>query len=64
MLKDVIRDLYRVLRLVHTRDSDDIVRLHAQLAMEEIDSITKEFLLPKLNLTKRIYVADLPPNQF
>ncbi|XP_068211675.1 transport and Golgi organization protein 6 homolog isoform X2 [Palaemon carinicauda] len=64
VLKDVIRNLYRVLRLVQTRDPDDIVRLHAQLAIEEIDSITREFLLPKLNLTKRMYVADIPPKEF
>ncbi|XP_066983576.1 transport and Golgi organization protein 6 homolog isoform X2 [Macrobrachium rosenbergii] len=64
VLKDLIRDLYRVLRLVHARDPDDVVRLHTQLAIEEIDNITKEFLLPKLNLTKRIYVADIPPRDF
>lgn len=64
VLKDVMRDLYRSLRFIHFTDTDDVVRLHAQLAMTEIDTITKQFLLPKLSLTKRIYVADLPPNTF
>ncbi|KAK7080604.1 Transport and Golgi organization protein 6 [Halocaridina rubra] len=64
VLKDVIRDLYRVLRLVNARDPDDVVRLHTQVAIEEIDAITKEFLFPKLNLTKRIFVADVPPSNF
>ncbi|XP_071523872.1 transport and Golgi organization protein 6 homolog isoform X2 [Panulirus ornatus] len=64
VLKDVMRDLYRSLRFIHFTDTDDVVRLHAQLAMTEIDTITKQFLLPRLSLTKRIYVADLPPNTF
>ncbi|XP_042213456.1 transport and Golgi organization protein 6 homolog [Homarus americanus] len=64
VLQEVIRDLYRVLRLIHATDPDDVVRLHAQLAMGEIDTITRQFLLPKLNLTKRIYVTDVPPNSF
>lgn len=64
VLKDVIRDLYRALRLVYTTDPDDVVRLHAQLAMEEIDTITRAFLLPKLSLSKKIYVTEMPPNPF
>ncbi|XP_047481476.1 transport and Golgi organization protein 6 homolog isoform X2 [Penaeus chinensis] len=64
VLKEVIRDLYRALRLVHTTDPDDVVRLHAQLAMEEIDTITRAFLLPKLSLSKKIYVTEMPPSPF
>lgn len=64
VLQVVIRDLYRTLRLIHVTDPDDVVRLHAQLAIAEIDTITREFLLPKLNFTKRIYVTDIPPSAY
>lgn len=64
VLRDVLRDIYRTLRLVHAQDSDDVVRLHAQIAIEEVDKITREFLLPKLSLTKKIYVTEVPDNLF
>ncbi|XP_076036798.1 transport and golgi organization 6 [Oratosquilla oratoria] len=60
VLREVLRDLYRELRLVNAQDPDDVVRLHAQIAIEEIDSIMRNFLLPKLNLSKKIYVMETP----
>ncbi|XP_053630195.1 transport and Golgi organization protein 6 homolog [Cherax quadricarinatus] len=64
VLQEEMRDLYRALRLVHKTDPDDVVRLHAQLALTEIDIITRQFLIPKLNLAKRIYVTEMPPSTF
>ncbi|KAK3858629.1 hypothetical protein Pcinc_035187 [Petrolisthes cinctipes] len=60
ILQEVIRDLYRLLRLIHATDPDQTVRLHAQVAIEEVDAATRRFLMPRLSLTKRIYVTEMP----
>lgn len=62
VLNDVVRDMYRVLRRLEASDPDPVVRLHAQLALQEVDSIMRRFLLPSTGLTKRIYVLDPPPS--
>ncbi|XP_043275528.1 transport and Golgi organization protein 6 homolog [Venturia canescens] len=64
--KDVLTDLghdlvplYRALKLLRDNDDDHVLRLHAQLALEELDDIVRLliFSVPK-KFDKRIY---LPP---
>lgn len=53
-LKDYIRDLYRNLRGLYENDKDETVRLHAQLALEEVNENVGMFLLmpPQLQQDK------------
>jgi hypothetical protein len=55
-----MQNFYRMLKFVGGVEKDDVVRLHVQLAREEIDSFMKEFLFPPQNLVKRIHVLDPP----
>lgn len=47
-------DLYRGLKYLRDNDEDLVLRLHAQLALEELDSIVQGFLLSSSKLEKRI----------
>ncbi|CAD1473467.1 unnamed protein product, partial [Heterotrigona itama] len=47
-------DLYRGLKYLRDNDEDLALRLHAQLALEELDSIVQDFLLSSSKLEKRI----------
>ncbi|XP_043522730.1 uncharacterized protein LOC122535335 isoform X2 [Frieseomelitta varia] len=47
-------DLYRGLKYLRDNDEDLVLRLHAQLALEELDSIVQDFLLSSSKLEKRI----------
>lgn len=60
VLKDVLAELYRSLKRIYSSDKDDVTRLHAQLALEELNSGTRMFLFPKPELTKQILVVDHP----
>ncbi|XP_008553458.1 transport and Golgi organization protein 6 homolog [Microplitis demolitor] len=61
--KDVLTDLgnellpvYRALKFLRDNDSDDVLRLHAQLALEELDDIVRDILFTKPRLQKNIYL--------
>ena len=54
-----LKELYRLLKSVYERDSDDVVRLQAQLAYEELDSLMRKFLFPEISLAKNISVLSL-----
>lgn len=54
----LLRDFYRMLRHCQTVETDDVLRLHVQLAADEIDEFMKAFLFPASTLTKRIHVLD------
>ncbi|XP_072038821.1 transport and Golgi organization protein 6 homolog [Amphiura filiformis] len=56
VLEGVMRDLYRQLKLAITVEKDDVLLLHAQLALEELDIIMKDYLFPKQTLSKKITV--------
>lgn len=45
-LKDAILPIYQELRLVYRTDKDDVVKLQAQLALEELNENMKEFVFP------------------
>lgn len=49
-LKDDILPIYRTLKSIYHNDKDDIMRLQAQLALEELNENMKNFVFPKLQL--------------
>ncbi|XP_068812011.1 transport and Golgi organization protein 6 homolog isoform X2 [Struthio camelus] len=56
VLRDVLRDLYRLLKHVATAEADGAAVLHAQLALEELDAAVRRALFPPQSLQKRIVV--------
>ncbi|ELK32792.1 Transmembrane and coiled-coil domain-containing protein 7 [Myotis davidii] len=56
VLRDVLKDLYHLLKHVVRSEPDDVARLHAQLALEELDEIMRNFLFPPQKLEKKIVV--------
>lgn len=57
-LGDNLVNLYRVLKHLRDEDNDPVLRLHAQLALEEIDLIVRDFLTKPCKLEKQIFVLD------
>uniref|UniRef100_A0A8C6RMG2 Transport and golgi organization 6 n=1 Tax=Nannospalax galili TaxID=1026970 RepID=A0A8C6RMG2_NANGA len=56
VLSDVLKDLYHLLKHVVRSEPDDIAKLHAELALEELDDIMRNFLFPPQKLAKKIVV--------
>ncbi|NWW38199.1 TNG6 protein, partial [Panurus biarmicus] len=56
VLQDVLRDLYRLLKHVATAERDAATVLHAQLALEELDTAMRRVLFPPQTLEKKIVV--------
>ncbi|NWW77895.1 TNG6 protein, partial [Climacteris rufus] len=56
VLQDVLRDLYRLLKHVVTAERDGATVLHAQLALEELDTAVRRVLFPPQTLEKKIVV--------
>ncbi|XP_065704673.1 transport and Golgi organization protein 6 homolog [Patagioenas fasciata] len=56
VLRDVLRDLYRLLKHVVTTEPDGATVLHAQLALEELDTVMRRVLFPPQTLEKKIVV--------
>ncbi|KAM6300678.1 transport and Golgi organization protein 6 homolog [Aegotheles albertisi] len=56
VLRDVLRDLYRLLKHVVAAEPDGATVLHAQLALEELDTIMRRVLFPPQKLEKKIVV--------
>ncbi|XP_060694296.1 transport and Golgi organization protein 6 homolog [Hemiscyllium ocellatum] len=56
ILDEVLRDLYRLLKYVNQSDEDEVVVLHAQIALEELDHIVRRFLFPEEKLQKKIVI--------
>lgn len=55
--KDLV-DLYRALKHLRDNDDDPVLRLHAQLALEEIDHVMRDFLFAPSKLEKKIFLLD------
>ncbi|XP_031828491.2 transport and golgi organization 6 isoform X1 [Nomia melanderi] len=53
--KDLV-DLYRGLKHLRDNDDDPVLRLHAQLSLEELDQIVQNFLFSPPKLEKRIFL--------
>ncbi|XP_062442544.1 transport and Golgi organization protein 6 homolog [Rhea pennata] len=56
VLRDMLRDLYRLLKHVAAAEPDGAAVLHAQLALEELDEAVRRQLFPPQRLQKRIVV--------
>ncbi|KAG8180903.1 hypothetical protein JTE90_020134 [Oedothorax gibbosus] len=56
VLENEIKTIYMQLKIVYTTETDDVLRLHAQLALEEINTIMKELLCAKVPLAKEIRI--------
>ncbi|XP_051025039.1 transport and Golgi organization protein 6 homolog [Acomys russatus] len=56
VLSDVLKDLYHLLKHVVRSEPDAVARLHAQLALEELEEIMRNFLFPPQKLEKKIVV--------
>ncbi|XP_074014118.1 transport and Golgi organization protein 6 homolog [Numenius arquata] len=56
VLQDVLRDLYRLLKHVVVAEPDGATVLHAQLALEELDTVMRRVLFPPQTLEKKIVV--------
>ncbi|KAM5263440.1 transport and Golgi organization protein 6 homolog [Ctenodactylus gundi] len=56
VLRDVLKDLYHLLKHVVLLEPDDVAKLHAQLALEELGEIMRNFLFPPQKLEKKIVV--------
>lgn len=55
-LSSTLKDIYQLLKIVELTDADHMTRGHAQAAVGELDSITRDYLFPKPSFTKRIQV--------
>jgi hypothetical protein len=60
VLEDILLDLYRTLKTLYQHEADDILKIHVQLALEELNKSVFRFLFPQPKLEKRIYVIDPP----
>ena len=56
VLGSTLKEIYQLLKLVESTDNDQVTRGHAQIALGELDTVTREYLFPKPSLTKRIQV--------
>lgn len=58
-LKDDILEMYRSLKRIYSDDPDDVMRLQAQLALEELNSNVVKFLNPERRLEYSISMPGL-----
>ncbi|KAL0849369.1 hypothetical protein ABMA28_013675 [Loxostege sticticalis] len=64
-LKDNLLPIYRTLKDVYNNnDEDSVLRLHAQIALEELNDIVKQFIFPELKMEREIFVLDKPNEIF
>lgn len=60
-LKENILPIYRTLKdLYRNPEEDSVIKLHAQIALEELNEIVDKFLFPEVKIEKRIFVLDKP----
>lgn len=59
-LKDDILPIYKTLKEIYYNDKDDVVKLQAQLALEELNENMKNFVLPnpQLHMEKKVIMLD------
>ncbi|XP_031563618.1 transport and Golgi organization protein 6 homolog [Actinia tenebrosa] len=56
VLSSNLRELYHLLKIVEACDKDETTRIHAQVALGQLDTIMREFLFPKETFSKKIQV--------
>ncbi|XP_052758634.1 transport and Golgi organization protein 6 [Galleria mellonella] len=58
-LKENLLPIYRTLKALYRDNNEDqVLRLHAQLALEELNDIVKEFIFPEVKFDKQIFILD------
>ncbi|XP_026324072.1 transport and Golgi organization protein 6 isoform X2 [Hyposmocoma kahamanoa] len=63
-LKDNLLPIYRTLKKLYRDENEDsVVRLHSQIALDELNNIVRESL-PDLKMEKHIFVLDKPEDVF
>lgn len=63
-LKDNLLPIYRTLKNIYSNEHEDpVVRLHAQIALDELNDIVRESL-PDLKMEKHIFILDKPEDVF
>lgn len=64
-LKDNLLPIYRTLKnLYRDNNEDTTVRLHAQIALEELNEIVNQFIFPEVKMEKQIFVLDESQDMF
>lgn len=64
-LKDNLLPIYRTLKELYSDPTEDsIVRLHAQIALEELNDVVNHFLFPEIKMEKQILVLDKPEDGY
>ncbi|XP_014771732.1 transport and Golgi organization protein 6 homolog [Octopus bimaculoides] len=58
LLEDILKDLYKLLKSIKSKEQDEAVKLQTNLALYELNDLVKDALFPKQVLTKRIRVLD------
>ena len=56
VLSNKLKDIYELLKFVESNDMDETTRIHAQVALEELDSIMREQLFPEQKFVKHINI--------
>jgi hypothetical protein len=59
-LKENLLPIYRTLKTIYNENEDSVMRLHAQIALEELNDIVNQFMFPEINIEKQIFVLDQP----
>ncbi|CAD0196045.1 unnamed protein product [Chrysodeixis includens] len=60
-LKEQLLPIYRTLKdLYRDNNEDTTVRLHAQIALEELNAVVNQILFPELKMEKQIFILDQP----
>lgn len=60
IIPDELKGLHRELKQAYSETSDEVACLQAQLAIEELNRVTREFLTPQPVLQKTIHILDFP----
>lgn len=54
--QEILLPVYKTLRIIVTNESDQSMRIHAELGLEHLNSKIKDFLIPKQNAHKEIKI--------
>ncbi|CAG9784287.1 unnamed protein product [Diatraea saccharalis] len=64
-LKENLLPIYRGLKKIYNDNNEDsVLRLHSQVALEELNDTVNQFVFPEVKLEKQIFVLDKPNEIF
>ena len=64
ILQTKLKDIFRTLISKRNSEHDEIMQVHIEEAIEEMNKIVKKLFEPSKELKKTIYVIDQPPDPF